>query len=122
MGLKRPSPLNIDRVRRTPGSFSWIDRRFLTENFLAYLTHDEIALYFFLVIASDRYGMSFYGIRRICVTLGFSEAVFHQAVEGLRQMDLVEYRFPYFQVLALPERPKPTSLRVRLALERRQGQ
>ena len=122
MSLKRPSPLNIERVRRTPGSFSWIDRRLLTENFLAYLTHEEIALYFFLVTASDHYGMSFYGIRRICVTLGFSEAAFHQAIEGLRQMDLVEYRFPYFQVLALPERPQPTSLRVRLALERRNGQ
>jgi hypothetical protein len=122
MSLRRPSPLDIVRVRRIPQSFSWTDRRLLTENFLPYLSHEEIALYFFLVIASDRNGMSFYGLRRICVSLGFSETTLHLALEGLREMELVEYDFPYFQVLELPERPKPTSSRLKRALERRKGQ
>lgn len=121
MSLKRPSPLNLERVRRLPGSFSWIDRRLLTQNFLAYLSSEELALYFFLVTASDRNGMSFYGTRRICVTLGLTEETFHQALDGLRQMDLVEVAFPYFQVLSLPERPQPTQLQLRRALERRKG-
>ena len=122
MSLRRPTPLDLERLRRVPQSFSWIDRRLLTENFLPYLSHEEIALYFFLVIAADRNGMSFYGVRRICVSLGFSEATLHLALEGLREMELVEYAFPYFQVLELPERPKPPSPRLQRALDRRKGQ
>lgn len=122
MSLRAPNPLNVRRVRQLPKGFSWIDRRFLTDNFLAHLSPEEAGLYFFLVTAADRHGMSFYGTRRICVTLGLTEEAFHQALEGLRQLDLVEYRYPFFQVLSLPERPRPTKLQLQRALARRRGQ
>ena len=117
--MKNPNPLVLDRVRSIPESFSWIDRRILTKNFLPYLSIEEIGLYFFLVSASDRYGMSFYGASKICHALGLTDEEFHQALSGLKEMDLVAYRFPFFQVLSLPDRPNPSARRLHGVFERR---
>jgi len=119
MRLKNPTPLMLDRVRSIPQSFSWIDRRILTKNFLPYLSGEEIGLYFFLVAASDRYGMSFYGTSKICHALGVTEEQFQQALTGLQEMDLVAYRFPFFQVLSLPDRPNPSAQRLHRVFHRR---
>ena len=52
--------LDPDRVRRINGGFSFIPHRFLTDGFLASLDQSEILLYLFLILASDRNGLSFY--------------------------------------------------------------
>jgi hypothetical protein len=52
--------LNPDRIRRINGGFSFIPHRFLCDGFLATLQQKEILLYLFLVLASDRHGLSFY--------------------------------------------------------------
>ena len=60
--------LNRERVRRITGGFSCIPHRFLTDGFLEDLSQKELLLYLFLVMASDRYGLSYYAYDRICST------------------------------------------------------
>jgi len=52
-----------DRVRCTGKSFCFIPHRFLTDGFLQSLTRHELALYLFLVLASDKHGLSYYMIQ-----------------------------------------------------------
>ena len=61
--------LNADRIRRIVGGFSFIPHSFLTDGFLAGLTQKEILLYIFLVLAADRFGLSFYSYDGICTLL-----------------------------------------------------
>jgi hypothetical protein len=67
-----PQPQN---VRRITGSFAWIDHRLLRNGHLQTMTHQEMALYLFLVLAADRHGVSFYRKEKICdlVTLDFQQ-------------------------------------------------
>jgi len=52
--------INPHRVRRINGGFSFIPHRFVTDGFLSSLNQRELLLYLFLVLVSDRYGLSFY--------------------------------------------------------------
>ncbi|MEN8758431.1 MAG: hypothetical protein ABF303_08205 [Desulfobacterales bacterium] len=52
--------LVADRIRRIDGGFSFIPHRFLTDGFLKTLSQQQLLLYIFLVLAADRYGLSFY--------------------------------------------------------------
>ena len=52
--------LNPKRVRRIDGGFCFIPHRFLTDGFAAALNQHELLLYLFLILASDRHGLSFY--------------------------------------------------------------
>jgi len=61
--------LNAERVRRIDGGFSFIPHRFLLEGFLASLNQKQLLLYLFLVLASDRNGLSFYSYDNICTLL-----------------------------------------------------
>ena len=67
----RKKVLDPARVRKTGKSFCFISHRFLTDGFLQALTRHELALYVFLVLASDRNGLSFYGDKSICSILSF---------------------------------------------------
>lgn len=91
-----------DRVRRPPQEgFSWIDRRFLRE-FSARLSHDAVALYFFLAAVSDKHGLSFYRDVSIAVHLRMREEAVIAARDELITHDLVAYQVPLTQVLSLP--------------------
>lgn len=91
-----------DRVRRPPREgFSWIDRRFLRE-FSPRLSHDAIALYFFLAAVSDKHGLSFYRDASIAVHLRMREKAVVAARDELITHDLVAYQVPLTQVLSLP--------------------
>ena len=52
--------LKEERVRKIEGGFTFIPHRFLADGFLTSLTQQEILLYLFLVLADDRYGLSYY--------------------------------------------------------------
>lgn len=121
MARRKPNPINLKRIRNIPRSFSWIDRRLITDNFLYYLCKDEILLYFFLVTVSDRNGMSFYGREKIQCILNFSDTEFRAALCGLKEKDLVLFRFPFFQVLSLPKRPVLNGAAMRSFLGRDQA-
>jgi hypothetical protein len=91
-----------DRVRRPPtDGWSWIDRRFLREH-APRLSHEAIVLYFFLAAVSDKDGLSFYGDASIALRLRMTEGAVVAARDELVAADLVAYRAPLAQVLALP--------------------
>ena len=93
------------RIRKISGSFSWVDHRLITAGFLDELTTLEILLYFFLMTVSDRYGLSFYHDDRICRLLKIDLSGLGGARKGLIQRALIAYKFPIYQVLALPQKP-----------------
>lgn len=93
------------RIRKINGSFSWIDHRLITGGFLEDLSSYEILFYFFLVAVCDRNGVSFYHDDRICRLLKIDLAGLGEARKGLIQRSLLAYKFPVYQVLALPENP-----------------
>jgi hypothetical protein len=57
--------LSPNRVRRITGSFVFIEHRFLRDGFWDSLTHDELLLYLFLILAADRNGISYYSYDKI---------------------------------------------------------
>ena len=100
-----------DRIRHIDGGFSFIPHRFISDGFLTHLTQKELLLYLFLVLASDRYGLSFYSYDAICSLLQLSLDEYVEARDGLMEKDLVAYDGALFQVLDLPRRPIKIPLR-----------
>ena len=101
----RKRVLNAKRIRRIDGGFSFIPHRFLTDGFLASLEQKEILLYLFLVLASDRHGLSFYGYDAICSLLQLTLDQYIEARDALIQKELIAFDGSIFQVLALPPQP-----------------
>lgn len=94
-----------DRVRHPNGRFSFIPHRFLLDGFLKSLSTPEQVLYFFLSLAADKNGISYYGPKSICTQLHMGEDVYQPTLEALLAKDLVAYDGRLFQVLSLPEKP-----------------
>ena len=97
--------ISPQRVRRIDGGFSFIPHRFLTDGFLKALSQQELLLYIFLVLAADRYGLSFYSYDRICSSLRMSLEQYTAARDGLVEKDLIAFDGTIFQVLDLPLKP-----------------
>jgi len=97
--------LNRERVRRIEGGFSFIPHRFLTDGFLEDLNQKELLLYLFLVLASDRYGLSYYAYDRICSMLKLTGEDYIEARDNLIEKDLIDFDGTLYQVLALPGKP-----------------
>jgi hypothetical protein len=97
--------LQPHRVRRIDGGFSFIPHRFLTDGFLSSLSQKEILLYFFLILVSDRYGLSFYSYDAICSFLQISLDQYIEARDSLISKDLIAFDGTLFQVLDLPSQP-----------------
>jgi hypothetical protein len=100
--------INPNRVRRIDGGFSFIPHRFLTDGFLSALTQKELLLYFFLILASDRHGLSFYSYDAICSYLELCVDDYIEARDGLIDKDLITFDGTLFQVLDLPHSPIPS--------------
>ena len=99
--------LNPKRVRRIQKGFSFIPHRFLTDGFLDSLTQKELLLYLFLMMVSDRHGLSFYSYDAICSLLQITADQYIAARNGLIEKDLIAFDGNIFQVLELPEKPIP---------------
>lgn len=99
-------PIVPERIRRIDGqSFAFMPHRFLRDGFLCSLSADEQRLYFFLVLAADRQGMSFYHYDRICAHLEMVIDDYVDARNGLLSKDLIAFDGRRFQVLSLPAKP-----------------
>ena len=106
MGSIRKQPLDVNRVRTIPEEgFSWIDRRFVRHGFSHTLSASEMLLYWFLCSVADKHGLSYYSDPRIRTILKLSPVSIEHARHGLIRRDLVLYRAPLYQVLALPCSP-----------------
>jgi len=97
--------INPERVRRIKGGFSYIPHRFITDGFLTSLTQKEFLLYLFLVLVSDRYGLSFYSYDAICSLLQLTLDQYILSRDGLMEKDLIAFDGTLFQVLDLPQKP-----------------
>ncbi len=98
-------PICPDRIRGVERGFAAIPNRFLHGGFYVSLTQLERSLYFFLVLAGDRNGVSFYAYDKICSTLGVSPDDYVAARNALIDKDLIAFDGASFQVLSLPPRP-----------------
>ena len=102
--------LAADRIRRINGGFSFIPHRFLTDGFLKALSQQELLLYIFLVLAADRYGLSFYSYDRICSFLHMTLEQCTAVRGGLIEKDLIAFDGTLYQVLSLPASPAQGSM------------
>ena len=86
-----PQPKSIRRIQQ---SFAWIDHRLIRGSYLQVMTHEDLALYVFLILAADCNGVSFYRKEKICdiVSLSFNE--FEIARDRLMDMKLIAFE-PY---------------------------
>jgi len=103
MILKKP--LVPERLRAIQGSFAYIEHRFLRDGFFGTCSHHQLLLYLFLVLVSDRHGLSFYAYDKICSLLQIDLDDYLEARNQLIQKDLIAFDGRIFQVLSLPERP-----------------
>ena len=103
--------LDPKRIRQIDGGFSYIPHRFLTDGFCASLNQKELLLYFFLILASDRHGLSFYSYDVICSYIELCVDDYIEARDGLIEKDLIAFDGTLFQVLDLPSHPNGCSCR-----------
>lgn len=101
-------PLCKERIRNITGSFAFIEHRFLRQGFFATLSHHELLLYVFLLLAADRNGMSYYSFDKLCALLKLSTEAYISARNALIQKDLIAFDGFFFQVLSLPDKPVAT--------------
>ena len=105
----RKKILNPDRIRGIKGGFSFIPHRFVTDGFLSSLGPTQLLLYLFLVLVSDRHGLSYYAYDSICSLLQLTLEDYIQARDGLLKKDLIAFDGTLFQVLQLPAKPQTAS-------------
>jgi hypothetical protein len=98
-------PVDPTRVRTVPRHFAWIDHRLRDR--LQELSLEEIALLFFLHLAADKSGLSFWAEASIAKKLRLREGDVIQARFHLVAKGLIAYRYPLYQLLPLPHEPQP---------------
>ena len=94
-----------ERVRAINGSFGFLEHHFLRNGSWESLSHHELLLYIFLVMVSDKNGLSYYGYDKICRILKVDVDEYIDARNGLLDKDLIGFDGRLFQVLSLPRRP-----------------
>jgi hypothetical protein len=104
--------LSPNRVRRITGSFAFIEHRFLRNGFWDSLTHHELLLYLFLILAADRNGISYYSYDKIYSLLKIPMDEYRNARNALIDKDLIAFDGYFFQVLSLPEKLANNHLRL----------
>lgn len=95
--------LRPDRLRQIPTSFSWVDHRLVRHEHLRHRGPVAWALYLFLVTVADAEGLSYYSDASIARHLDIDPVALSAARQQLIAADLIAYRKPIYQVLALPE-------------------
>jgi hypothetical protein len=96
-------PIRPERLRQIPSGFSWVDHRLIREYRLAGCAHGAWALYLFLVTVADAQGLSYYSEAALGRHLQMDLVSLAALRVQLVQADLIAYRKPLYQVLALPE-------------------
>lgn len=97
--------LRADQLRQIPPSFSWVDHRLIRHARLRHCDHSAWALYLFLVTVGDVQGLSYYSDAAIGRHLKMDPLQLAAARQQLTRADLIAWRKPLYQVLALPEAP-----------------
>ena len=98
--------LNLQRLRRTPESFSWIDHRLVREGHLQSADAKAWALYLVLVTVGDEHGLSYYSDRSLARLLALDAEAIATARRQLLVAELIAYEEPLYQVLSLEGGPR----------------
>ena len=100
-----PQPKNIRNIK---GSFAWIDHRLMRNGFMETMTHQDMALYLFLILVADKNGVSFYRKEKICEAVSLDFSRFEIAKDRLVNMKLIAFESysvlspnGYYQVLPI---------------------
>ena len=94
--------LRPERIRQVPRQFSWVDQALVQQRFIDRCEARSAALYLFLITVSDAQGLSYYGASTLARRLRLSDEQFAAARQQLIDLELIAYRSPLYQVLALP--------------------
>ena len=94
--------LRPERLRQVPEQFSWVDQALVQQHFIDRCEARSAALYLFLITVSDAQGLSYYGAATLARRLRLSDEQFAAARQQLIELELIAYRSPLYQVLALP--------------------
>ncbi|HRZ58073.1 MAG TPA: hypothetical protein P5525_21755 [Candidatus Paceibacterota bacterium] len=97
-------PICPERLRQIPSGFSWIDHRLIRQHRLEGCPHTAWALYLFLVSVGDAQGLSYYSDASLSRHLQMDPLQLAGARRQLEAADLIAYRKPLYQVLALQDR------------------
>ena len=95
------SPILKQRIRKIPKSFSWVDHRLVRDRHIENCSHDQGALYLFLVCVADDKGLSYYGDQSLMAKLGMDQITLDKARSGLIKNSLIAWQQPIYQVLSL---------------------
>jgi hypothetical protein len=95
------APLDPGRLRRLPPHFAWADHRL--RDCLGRLSLEEIALLFFLHLAADPSGCSFWADATLARKLRLKEGDIIQARFSLVNKGFILYQYPRYQLLDPPE-------------------
>jgi len=96
------------KIRKINGSFAWIDHRLMRNGSIETMTHQDIALYLFLILVADKNGVSFYRKEKICEAISLDYNQFEIARDRLINMKLVAFESysvlspnGYYQILPI---------------------
>jgi hypothetical protein len=109
MTIKRV--LSMQRLRRIPAQFSWLDQRLVRDRHIERCDAASCALYLFLVTVSDAQGLSYYAEASIARRLSMDPGQLGQARADLVRLGLIAFDPPLYQVLALDAPAVPAPLR-----------
>jgi hypothetical protein len=93
--------LNLERLRKVPPQFSWIDHRLVRENYFLRCDHPAWALYLFLTSVADAEGLSYYSDASLMRRLKMDQVVLSASRQQLVQAGLIAHEKPLYQVLSL---------------------
>ena len=115
------------RIRNIKGSFAWIDHRIMRNGFMETMTHQDIALYLFLILVADTNGVSFYRKEKICQAVSLDFSRFEIAKDRLINMKLIAFESysvlsPIYCVQNLFAMISMVSLKSSIASNRQAGQ
>lgn len=94
-------PICPHRVRKVPKQFSWVDHRLVRDRYIEHVSHQAAALYLFLVTVANAQGLSYYSDPSIARRLSMDDHCLEQARQELIGVDLIAYKKPIYQVLAI---------------------
>lgn len=95
--------LNLERLRKIPPQFSWIDHRLVQEHYFTRCDHSAWTLYLFLISVADCDGLSYYSETSLMRRLMMDELQLSGSRRQLIQNGLIAYENPLCQVLSLDQ-------------------
>lgn len=100
-----------ERLRRVPQQFSWVDHRLVRDGHITGISSEGLSLYLLLVTVADAEGLSYYSDEAVCRLLCMESAVLSRARRELKDVELIAYQRPLYQVLSLDRPVMPSMLK-----------